>query len=335
MAAKRQLLSNCYRILGVSENCNDEVLRLAFVHLAKKFHPDGGTQHADPTRFSEVEDAYRQIQKHRLEEKDKQQNAIDVEEFDIKHKAPQHRHYLMYNVGVGTVCARQRLHSIVRAQRAVDNVMEHRLQKLQAEERNTLIGKDKQRSKDVKTQYGMDRLVEDLIQEAMNRGEFSSLKGMGKPLKENANARNPYVDFVTHKLNQVLIENGFTPEWIQLSKEIREDTSNLRSGLLIARNEIGPIPLTPIDEKTWRKIVKDLKPTVKKINNKIDKYNLLVPLLHKQMVHIKLKNLADEVLLIRPTKAAKQRSKSASPDNLTSDGSNFFTMIKSVLTPKN
>lgn len=89
-----------------------------------------------------------------------------------------------------------------RAQKAVDNVMEHRLKKLQAEERNTLIGMDKQRAKDIKTRYGMDRLVEDLIQEAMNKGEFSDLPGMGKPLN-NTSPRNPYVDFVTHKLNQV------------------------------------------------------------------------------------------------------------------------------------
>lgn len=81
--------------------------------------------------------------------------------------------------------------------------MEHRLKKIQATERNTLVGMDKQRAKDVKTRFGMDRLVEDLIQEAMNKGEFRDLPGSGKPLKENACAQNPYVDFVTHKLNQV------------------------------------------------------------------------------------------------------------------------------------
>lgn len=120
----------------------------------------------------------------------------------FKHTAPQHRHYLTFDVGIGTPSKRQRLHTIQRAQKAVDNVMEHRLKKLQAEERNTLIGMDKQRAKDIKTRYGMDRLVEDLIQEAMNKGEFSDLPGMGKPLK-STNANNPYVDFVTHKLNQV------------------------------------------------------------------------------------------------------------------------------------
>lgn len=36
------------------ENCEDETLRLAFVHLAKRFHPDSGTPEANAVRFSEV-----------------------------------------------------------------------------------------------------------------------------------------------------------------------------------------------------------------------------------------------------------------------------------------
>lgn len=82
-------------------------------------------------------------------------------------------------------------------------MIEHRLKKIQAAERNTLVGMDKSRAKDVKTRYGIDRLVEDLIQEAMNKGEFSDLPGAGKPLKDNSSSQNPYVDFVTHKMNQV------------------------------------------------------------------------------------------------------------------------------------
>ncbi|XP_011694014.1 PREDICTED: dnaJ homolog subfamily C member 28 isoform X2 [Wasmannia auropunctata] len=200
-----------YETLGVAENCEDETLRLAFVHLAKRFHPDSGTPEADAVRFSEIEGAYREIRRIRNAQRD-ETASLEVEEFDIKHTAPQHRHYLTYDVGIGTPSKRQRLHTIQRAQKAVDNVMEHRLTKLQAEERNTLVGMDKQKAKDIKTRYGMDRLVEDLIQEAMSKGEFSDLSGMGKPLKATS-ARNPYVDFVTHKLNQVKYRNTVR-QWI-------------------------------------------------------------------------------------------------------------------------
>lgn len=51
--------------------------------------------------------------------------------------------------------------------------------------------------------YGMDRLVEDLIQESMAKGDFDNLSGKGKPLSKKQDHHNPYVDLVTHKLNQV------------------------------------------------------------------------------------------------------------------------------------
>ena len=50
----------------------------------------------------------------------------------------------------------------------------------------------------------MERVVEDLIQESMSRGEFENLSLKGKPLKFQS--ENPYVDTVTHKLNQVNTE---------------------------------------------------------------------------------------------------------------------------------
>lgn len=79
--------------------------------------------------------------------------------------------------------------------------MEHRVAKAVASD-NTIMKKDHYAKKhDIKTKYGFDRLVEDLIQESMSKGEFENLSGKGKPLKDQN--RNPYVDFTTHKLNEV------------------------------------------------------------------------------------------------------------------------------------
>lgn len=79
--------------------------------------------------------------------------------------------------------------------------MDHRIEKAVAAE-NTLMKKGQRGAKhDIKTKYGFDRLVEDLIQESMSKGEFENLSGKGKPLKDQNN--NPYVDFTTHKLNEV------------------------------------------------------------------------------------------------------------------------------------
>ena len=51
----------------------------------------------------------------------------------------------------------------------------------------------------------VDRLVEDLIQESMSRGDFNNIRPSGKQLHE----RNPhYMDFTTYKINEILIDNG-------------------------------------------------------------------------------------------------------------------------------
>lgn len=81
--------------------------------------------------------------------------------------------------------------------------MEHKIQKLQVTDEKSLIEIDKSRAKDIKTRFGMDRLVEDLIQEAMSKGEFNDLPGTGKPLKDDVSMQNPHIDFITFKLNEV------------------------------------------------------------------------------------------------------------------------------------
>lgn len=78
--------------------------------------------------------------------------------------------------------------------------MEHRISKAIASDK-TLMKKDSAVKHNIKTKYGFERLVEDLIQESMSKGEFENLSGKGKPLKDQNN--NPYVDFTTHKLNEV------------------------------------------------------------------------------------------------------------------------------------
>ena len=65
----------------------------------------------------------------------------------------------------------------------------------------------------------IERVVDDLIRESMQKGEFENLSGQGKPL--DYSDHNPLVDTTTHNLNKIMVNNGFKPEWIMLSKEIR------------------------------------------------------------------------------------------------------------------
>jgi len=67
-------------------------------------------------------------------------------------------------------------------QRASDKVIDHKTQ--QFGDRETSIAEPEKRAiRRSKYSKVIDRLVEDLIKEAMSKGEFKNLSGSGKPLK--------------------------------------------------------------------------------------------------------------------------------------------------------
>nr|XP_014287859.1 dnaJ homolog subfamily C member 28 isoform X1 [Halyomorpha halys] len=315
-------VAKCFVTLGVPINSDQETVRLAFIELVKKYHPDSKSPYANAVKFQEVEDAYRKLQekfaKNRFivdeglgeyglyyEEKE----GDEVEHPDINHTAPQHRQYLSYEgLGSGTPFERFKQYNVHKAAKAVENVTQYKINKLSEENpecKQVMKRESKKKVKDIRTGFGMDRLVEDLIQESISRGEFDNLTGSGKPLKQTTTENNPYVDFVTHKMNQVLIENGFTPTWITLQKEIRESTEELRKRLFKLRETMGPLPLTEKEDHYWNQITTILSDEVKQINEKIDTYNLLVPLLHQQMLHLNIKKESEKALYKGPYKKVK------------------------------
>lgn len=160
----------------------------------------------------------------------------------------------------------------------------------------------------IKTKYGFDRVVEDLIQEAISKGQFDNLEGHGKPLS-HAQSQNPYVDFTQHKINKILLDNGFTPEWITLKKEIRTEIDNLNEILTEYRSYIGDNPLNDIDANEWSTVVGRQEQRENEINKKIDKFNLIVPILEQQMCRIQLKKIADKVISTKPVKINKKPAK--------------------------
>ncbi|XP_068082433.1 dnaJ homolog subfamily C member 28 isoform X3 [Anabrus simplex] len=223
------------------------------------------------------------------------QEKQETVEFDIKHTAPQHRQYLSYDgYGSGTPRERQKQYQKFRAVTAIQNVYNHRLSKVPQGEESGLLVRDKIHIKKNKSSSEIHRLVEDLIQESMARGDFQNLPGAGKPLPSKGN--NPYVDFVTHKINEVLIESGFTPEWITLQREIKNTIHQLREALAERRACLGPVPLTAKEAHEWEGVLKKFQPQVVKLNKKINDFNLQVPILNKQMVHFILEHEANNIL---------------------------------------
>ncbi|XP_041979581.1 dnaJ homolog subfamily C member 28 [Aricia agestis] len=320
----QEKLEDSYKTLNIPVYSKQEVARQAFLDLAKKYHPDSCSSEADIEKFVAVENAFRAISKYNTGSSNSEE--VETIVYNIKHTAPQHRQYLSFEgVGHGTPSQRQKQWVQARAQKAATNVMEHRISKAVASDK-TLMKKGGTKKHDIKTKYGFDRLVEDLIQESMSKGEFENLSGKGKPLKDQN--RNPYVDFTTHKLNEVLINNGFTPEWITMNKEIEQDIELLKEEIKKDRMFLGRYPLSDSDSAKWQKIYDSNKDLANSINIKINTYNLIVPLLNKQRLHVDFDKISNDILINGLHSVAKTIKETSKPDQqIVTEGDDIIGVI--------
>ena len=167
--------------------------------------------------------------------------------------------------------------------KANEAVYEHRVGRLTAQYEDRLVTRERNTVKKQHTRNQIDRLVEDLITESIAAGEFDNLAGAGKPLPERVDY-NPYTDFTTHKMNQILVETGFAPEWVQLQKDIREMKVRIRGDMRAFRQRLGPAPLNRQDCERWNDFCANLqKEDISVLNRMIEKFNLIVPNMNNQM----------------------------------------------------
>ncbi|XP_067649826.1 dnaJ homolog subfamily C member 28-like [Haliotis asinina] len=280
-------LNDCFSLLNVSADATLAEVREAYIKCAKLYHPDSGSTTADPKKFSQVKEAYKAILEQRKEgedsEREETEEEIDKIVFDIKHTAPQHRQYLSFEgIGSGTPIQRQRIYQQYRVAKASDNVHDYRVQRLANEEESAVVIKDKIEAKKAKISNAIERLVEDMITDSMKNGDFDNLALKGKPLVyEN---RNPLLDIDTHNLNKILINNGYAPEWITLQGEIRKDITEARKKLAVLRSKMGCPPFDAEDAKKWKLQTSKHRGSVTDVNFKVDKFNMIVPFLDKQLV---------------------------------------------------
>ncbi|XP_006638111.2 dnaJ homolog subfamily C member 28 [Lepisosteus oculatus] len=310
-------LQDSYRLLQLSREggSSPAEVKEAYLRLAKQYHPDSGALCTDPHKFSQLVAAYRAVLAHLAQqnEKARQSGEEEEEEEDGKSRlqAPQHRQYLSFEgVGLGTPSQRERQYRQFRVDRATEQVLDYRRREFerQAGEEGALMAQEVRRSsRQVKITQAVERLVEDLIQESMAKGDFSNLRGAGKPLGKFSH--NPYADPMTHNLNRILIDNGYQPEWIVAQKEIRETVDKLRARLLASRGRLGD-PLSPAEQRLWQQECKAFGEELAKLNKKVDNFNLIVPLLSRQMVHFSLERELKRTLCAdQELRAEREREK--------------------------
>lgn len=81
-----------------------------------------------------------------------------------------------------------------------------------------------------------------------------------------------------------------------MSKEIEQDKEFLKRDVERERQYLGPHPLSEIDSQIWDKIREDNKYLAETLNNKINKYNLIVPLMNKQKFQVQYELMCEEIL---------------------------------------
>lgn len=129
------------------------------------------------------------------------------------------------------------------------------------------------------------------IEEAMERGEFSDLPGKGKPLKLDA---NPFLTPQARMANRLLKENGFSPRWVELEKEIKKEKAQLERVFinLKARRErlVAIVQQYPHRREVIRRTFEQERARaiarysekLENLNRKIQRVNLLMPTRNRQ-----------------------------------------------------
>ena len=120
----------------------------------------------------------------------------------------------------------------------------------------------------------MDRwesLVDKLIRESMERGEFDDLSGTGEPVDLS---ENPFEDPDLRTAHRLLRNAGFAPAWIEERKDIDESIKRAQTTLLRARDLYrSEIP----DGARWKRSVQEFRETLAELNQRIRMYNLRAP----------------------------------------------------------
>ncbi|XP_047973454.1 dnaJ homolog subfamily C member 28-like [Salvia hispanica] len=121
----------------------------------------------------------------------------------------------------------------------------------------------------VRSETDIINVVEQRVYHAMEEGQFENLPGKGKPLDLDT---NPHADPAEDTLYRILNKNGCAPEWVELNKEIRNSIAGWRIALGRAwKCKDG------LDDSKWLEASEALKLQLRDLNNKVFRYNLIVP----------------------------------------------------------
>ena len=115
-------------------------------------------------------------------------------------------------------------------------------------------------------------LVERMIRESMDRGEFDDLPGAGEPIDLT---ENPFEAPELRTVHRLLRNAGFAPAWIEERKDIDSSFKQAHTILRRARQ----LYWRPNDQgnSNWLRALKEFCECVDELNQRIRVYNLKAP----------------------------------------------------------
>ncbi|HET9015468.1 MAG TPA: DUF1992 domain-containing protein, partial [Thermomicrobiaceae bacterium] len=117
-----------------------------------------------------------------------------------------------------------------------------------------------------------DRLIEDRIQSAEERGLFDNLKSQGKPLRLDDGSGEEWL------ANHLLREAGALPDWLELRKEIHAARPEVVSALREYRDAAERLDrFNPGHAAILRRLEANYVKLAREINRRIDEHNMRCP----------------------------------------------------------
>jgi hypothetical protein len=116
-------------------------------------------------------------------------------------------------------------------------------------------------------------LIDRLIRESMERGEFEDLPGSGEPIDLS---ENPYEKPELRSVHRLLRNAGFAPAWIEERKDIEQEFERAYT-ILTRAKELYYRTSKDSENREWQRAIKEFRERADELNQRIRVYNLKAP----------------------------------------------------------
>jgi DnaJ homolog subfamily C member 28 len=137
-----------------------------------------------------------------------------------------------------------------------------------------------------------ESLIDKIIREAMERGEFDDLSGKGEPIDLS---ENPFEDPDWRMAHRMLRNAGFAPDWLEERKDIDAELALARSHLArvwTLRQNACNTQHENSAMARWQGELETFRKKIEELNRRISTWNLKTP---AEAFHRKRLNLQAEI----------------------------------------